>query len=110
MAYWDIIGMSLYPSAANWNSLNIQCLSNMNDIVTRYNKPVMICEVGMSWTDSSTCKSFIKDIITKTKSVNGNKGLGVFYWEPEAYNNWQGYPLGAFDNSGKPTIALDAFK
>ena len=26
------------------------------------------------------------------------------------YNNWQGYSLGAFDNSGKPTIALDAFK
>jgi arabinogalactan endo-1,4-beta-galactosidase len=50
----------------------------MNDIVTRYNKPVMICEVGMSWTDSTACNSFISDLIAKTKSVNGNKGLGVF--------------------------------
>jgi arabinogalactan endo-1,4-beta-galactosidase len=33
-----------------------------------------------------------------------------FYWEPEAYNNWRGYSLGAFNNSGKPTNALDAFK
>ena len=109
-AKWDIIGMSLYPSAANWPALNTQCLANMNDMVSRYNKEVMVCEVGMSWTDSTACKSFIADIIAKTKSVTGGKGLGVFYWEPESYNNWQGYTLGAFDNSGKPTIALDAFK
>ncbi|MEP6951892.1 MAG: glycosyl hydrolase 53 family protein, partial [Ginsengibacter sp.] len=60
-------------------------------------------------TDSVACNSFIADIIAKTKSVSGGKGLGVFYWEPESYNNWQGYSLGAFDNSGKPTMALDAF-
>lgn len=84
--------------------------SNVSDMIARYNKPVMICEVGMSWTDSSACKSFINDLIAKTKLVSGNKGLGVFYWEPEAYNNWQGYTLGAFDNSGKPTMALNAFK
>lgn len=108
-AKWDIIGMSLYPSASNWTGLNAQCLANMTDMVARYNKPVMICEVGMSWTDSVACNSFIADIIAKTKSVSGGKGLGVFYWEPESYNNWQGYSLGAFDNSGKPTMALDAF-
>jgi arabinogalactan endo-1,4-beta-galactosidase len=109
-AKWDIIGMSLYPSASNWAGLDAQCLANMADMVARYNKPVMICEAGMSWKDSTACNAFIEDIITKTKSVSGGKGLGVFYWEPESYNNWQGYTLGAFDNSGKPTIALDAFK
>jgi arabinogalactan endo-1,4-beta-galactosidase len=109
-AKWDIIGMSLYPSASNWQSLNDQCLTNMNDMVSRYNKDVMICETGMSWTDSTTCKAFLTDLISKTKSVSNNRGKGVFYWEPEAYNNWQGYTLGAFDNNGKPTIALDAFK
>lgn len=109
-AKWDIIGMSIYPTAANWPALNTQCLANMNDMVSRYNKEVMVCEVGMSWTDSTACNSFIADIITKTKSVTGGKGMGVFYWEPESYNNWQGYTLGAFDNSGKPTMALGAFK
>lgn len=106
---WDIIGMSLYPSASNWSALNSQCLANMDDMVSRYNKPVMICETGMSWTDSIACKSFLSDIIEKNKSVTGGKGLGVLYWEPEAYN-WQGYTFGAFDESGKPTVALDAFK
>jgi len=106
---WDIIGMSLYPTPTNWSTLNTQCLTNMNDMVARYDKPVMICEVGMSWDQASACNSFLTDLITKVNSVSGGKGLGVFYWEPQAYNNWQGYTLGAFDNSGKPTAALNAF-
>jgi arabinogalactan endo-1,4-beta-galactosidase len=69
----------------------------------------MIVEVGMPWDKAADCKSFLTDIIAKTKSVTNNKGLGVLYWEPQAYNNWVGYSLGAFDNSGKPTIAMEAF-
>jgi len=106
---WDIIGMSLYPDPGNWSSLNTQCLANINDMVSRYDKPVMICEVGMSWDQAAACQSFLTDLITKVKAVPGDKGLGVFYWEPQSYNNWQGYTKGAFDNSGKPTAALNAF-
>jgi arabinogalactan endo-1,4-beta-galactosidase len=109
-AKYDVIGMSLYPSASNWATYNTQCLANMNDMVARYNKEVMVVEVGMSWDNAPVCNSFLKDIIAKTASVTGNKGLGVLYWEPEAYNNWQSYTLGAFDNSGKPTEALNAFQ
>jgi arabinogalactan endo-1,4-beta-galactosidase len=109
-AKWDVIGMSLYPSPANWSTLNDQCLANMNDMVSRYNKEIMICEVGMSWDQPSPCNAFLTDLINKTKSLADNKGLGVFYWEPECSGNWNGYTLGAFDNSGKPTIALNAFK
>lgn len=111
---YDIIGMSLYPSyapqgIAGWAQVNEQCLANMNDMVTRYGKPVMIVEVGMPYDQPEACRSFLTDIIKKTKSVKGAKGLGVFYWEPECYKKWQGYALGAFDDTGKPTVALDAF-
>jgi arabinogalactan endo-1,4-beta-galactosidase len=106
---WDVTGMSLYPTAANWSTLNSQCLANMNDMVARYGKEVMVVEVGMSWDQAVASQSFLTDLIAKTKSVPGNKGLGVLYWEPQAYNGWQGYTLGAFDNSGKPTVALNAF-
>lgn len=106
---WDVIGMSLYPEPLDWQIRNEQCLVNMNDMVARYGKEIMITEVGMSWDQAGTCKLFITDIINKTKSLANNKGLGVFYWEPQCYNNWQGYSKGAFDNSGKPTAALDAF-
>ena len=109
-AKWDVIGMSLYPSTTNWSTYNTQCLTNMNDMVSRYGKEVMICEVGMSWDSPAIAKSFLTDLIAKTKTVTGNKGLGVFYWEPEAYGNWKNYTLGAFDSTGKPTAAMDAFK
>ncbi len=108
-AKFDVIGLSLYPSPTDWASRNAQCLTNMNDMVTRYKKEVMVVEVGMSWDQAAACKSFLTDLITKVKSVSGNKGLGVLYWEPQSYGNWKGYTLGAFDNSGKPTEALDAF-
>jgi len=106
---FDVIGMSLYPGPANWQSFNSQCVSNMNDMVARHNKEIMVVEVGMSWDEPAACGSFLGDLISKTKSVTNGKGLGVLYWEPQAYNNWNGYTLGAFDNSGKPTPALNAF-
>jgi arabinogalactan endo-1,4-beta-galactosidase len=107
-AQWDIIGMSLYPTTTNYTTLDAQCLTNMNDMVSRYGTPVMVVELGMDASDPTDCRTFLTDIITKVNSVANGEGLGVFYWEPEAYN-WQGYSLGAFDNTGKPTIALDAF-
>lgn len=102
--------MSLYPSVSNWSTLNTQCLANMNDMVSRYNKDVMIVETGMSWDQADACKAFLTDLIAKVKSISNKRGCGVLYWEPEAYSNWKGYTLGAFDNDGKPTVALDAFK
>lgn len=108
-AKFDVIGLSLYPSALDWATKNTQCLANMNDLVSRYSKEVMVVEVGMSWDQAAACKSFLTDLMTKVKSVPGNKGLGLLYWEPQSYGNWKGYTLGAFDNSGKPTVAMDAF-
>ncbi|TDW97215.1 glycoside hydrolase family 53 protein [Dinghuibacter silviterrae] len=106
-ASWDVIGMSLYPTTSNYTTLDAECLSNMQDMVSRYGKQVMICEVGMEEDQPTITEAFLKDIIAKTKSVSG--GLGVFYWEPECYNNWQGYGLGAFGSNGEPTAALSAF-
>jgi arabinogalactan endo-1,4-beta-galactosidase len=108
-AKFDVIGMSLYPSPTDWATRTAQCLVNMNDMVTKYNKEVMVLEIGMSWDQAAASKAFIADLITKVKSVKDNKGIGVLYWEPQCYGNWQGYTLGAFDNSGKPTEALDSF-
>jgi arabinogalactan endo-1,4-beta-galactosidase len=107
---WDVIGMSLYPTAENWSDFATQCYNNMLDMVERYGSEVMLCEVGMPWDEADAAKLFLTDIIAKTKSVPGEKGLGVFYWEPQSYGGWKGYRLGAFDDSGKPTVALDAFK
>ena len=47
----------------------------MNDMIARYNKDVMICEVGMSWTDSAACKSFIADLFQKQNLLQQRKWL-----------------------------------
>jgi arabinogalactan endo-1,4-beta-galactosidase len=108
-AQWDIIGMSLYPSASNWSTYNAECFANMSDMVARYNTPVMVCEIGMPENEAATCDAFITDLIHKVRAVSGGKGLGVMYWEPESYAPFLSYGLGAFDNTGKPTVAMDAF-
>ena len=108
-AMWDIIGISAYPNpVADWQKSNSDCLTGMQSLVSRYGSKVMICEAGMPWDKAAMCKSYLTDLIAKTKSVS--KGIGIFYWEPECYNGWNNYQMGAFDDSGKPTVALDAFK
>ena len=107
-AKWDVIGMSLYPDVDTWQDMNAACIANMKDMTDRYGCEVMICEVGMSWDEPETSKAFLTDLIEKSQTID--KCLGIFYWEPQSYGNWNGYTLGAFDNEGKPTVALDAFK
>jgi len=113
-AKWDIIGLSVYPYWApegvnSWREVNQRALANMDDMVSRYDTPVIVVEVGMPVNDPTTAKAFLSDILDKTRRVSGKKGLGVFYWEPQCYNNWKQYELGAFDAQGAPTIAMDAF-
>ena len=109
-AKWDVIGMSLYPKTSNWQDFNAKSIANAKDMISRYDSEVMFCEVGMSWDQAATAKLFLTDLIAQSKAISNNKCIGVFYWEPQAYNSWKAYTLGAFDNSGKPTAALDAFQ
>lgn len=108
---WDIIGLSVYPfwAGTTWQECNVNALNNMNSLVTKFSSPVMIVETGYSYDKPDEGYLFLKDLIAKTKQVVNGKGLGVMYWEPEC-NSWNDYKLGSFDQSGKPTKALDAFK
>jgi arabinogalactan endo-1,4-beta-galactosidase len=108
-AQWDIIGMSLYPSTTNWQTYDTECQANINTLIARYNTPCMVVEVGMEEDQPTIAQNFLTDLITKVNGISGGNGLGVFYWEPEAYNNWQSYGLGAFTSNGEPSAALLAF-
>ncbi len=112
-ARFDVLGLSLYPSASNYKSLVASCKTNMQWVVDNYDKDVMLCEVGMENDQAEAANFFLTEIIAQTKAVTdaqGNeRGLGVFYWEPQSYNAWKGYTMGAFDTDGKPTMALKAF-
>jgi arabinogalactan endo-1,4-beta-galactosidase len=61
----------------------------------------------MDVSNAAGCKAMLIDLMTRSASL-GQNCLGVFYWEPESYN-WKSYSKGAFENTGKPTVAMDAF-
>lgn len=107
---YDMIGMSLYPwwaeeegQPGGWRQIAQNCLDNIDYLKEEYGKPVMICEIGMPYTEAEDCKELIAMMMKAPVE-------GIFYWEPQApagYNG--GYQMGCFDN-GAPTVALDPFK
>ena len=103
----DIIGLSLYPSLGEWKLKVDETYNNLLDLQTRYNKEVMMVEVGYPNDNFDVTYQFLIYMIEKTKQANG---LGVFYWEPIAHNNWRSYNKGAWDADGSPSVAMDAFK
>ena len=98
--------MSLYPEESNWISMVNDTYDNMLDIKSRYNKDVIIAEVGFASNRPDISYQFLTYIIEKTKLANG---LGVFYWEPIAHKGWKSYNKGAWDEDGSPSVAMDAF-
>ena len=115
-AHYDVIGMSLYPTwwdsningwTSDWQTNSTKCINNMKSLISKYGKPVMLCEVGMPCSQPEMSKAALQYILEQAKAIS--QCLGVFYWEPEAPDGYNGgYGMGAFQN-GRPTIALDPF-
>ena len=113
-AKYDIIGLSYYPywlggSPDYKESIN-DLGSNLIDLASRYNKEVMVVEVGGEDFKVQNTYDMLLAVQKKVLAVPDNKGLGVFYWEPEGARSWSHYGLSAWGEDGKPTKALDAFK
>ena len=112
-AKYDIIGLSYYPYWLEGKpdyTENIDDLaSNLNDLVQRYDKDVMVVEVGGEDNKAQNTYDMLTAVIDKVMEVPNNRGLGVFYWEPQGARSWSHYPLSAWGDYGRPTKALKAF-
>lgn len=112
-AKFDVIGVSYYPYWLKGNpdySLSIDDLgNNLKDMAARYNKEVMVVEVGGEDNKAQNTYNMLLVVQQKVKEVPGGKGLGVIYWEPEGARSWSKYGLSTWGKDGKPTKALDAF-
>jgi arabinogalactan endo-1,4-beta-galactosidase len=117
---YDVIGLSYYPywlgyekekeALKDYNKTIANLENNLKDMVTRYGKEVMVVEVGGDYTLVQNTKDMLTAVINAVKAVPNNKGLGVLYWEPQGAKSWSGYQLNAWQDNGKPSPALDAFK
>ncbi len=115
-ADYDIIGMSLYPEAESgegdtWEVKTDQgmikhCKSNICSVYSSYGKPVIISEIGFHHSNGVSANEVIRSFISDFK--DGGILQGIFYWEPEAPEGFQGYHKGAFEK-GRPNEALKAF-
>ena len=109
---YDVIGLSYYPYwiKSDYTATIVDLENNLKDMTSRYNKEVMVVEVGGEYNLVQNTKDMLTAVIKAVKSVPNNKGLGVIYWEPEGEKSWSGYQLSAWQSNGKPSAALDAFK
>jgi len=108
---FDVIGGSYYDGPGNIATV----AANLKTLAARYNKPVMICEIGHSYSDPAGAYNDVQTAIQAVKAVPNNQGLGVVYWEPEAPDDaaTNGYSLGAVtEGQGQVlqfTAAMNAF-
>ncbi len=108
----DVIGLSYYPYwlKQNYKESIANLQANLLDMVVRYpGKEVVVAEVGGDYTLVQDTYEMLVAVQKAVRAVPNNKGLGVFYWEPEGANSWSKYQLGAWGDDGRPTAALNAF-
>lgn len=109
---YDVIGLSYYPFwiKKDYSETIADLQKNLNDMASRYQKEVMVVEVGGVDEQVQNTKELLAATIKAVRTVPNNKGLGVLYWEPQGAKSWSGYGLSAWQPDGKPSPALDAFK
>lgn len=110
-AQFDIIGASYYPYwlGTDYTVTIADLGNNLQDMVSRYNKPVMVVEVGGDYWQVENSKDLLIATIGAALDVPNNQCLGVFYWEPQGAKPWSGYQLNCWQDNGRPSPALDAF-
>ncbi|TWI62609.1 arabinogalactan endo-1,4-beta-galactosidase [Pseudoduganella lurida] len=112
-AKYDVIGLSYYPywldGSPDYTASIDDLGRNLNDMVARYGKEVMVVEVGGEDDKVQNTHDMLVAVQRKVKAVPDHKGLGVIYWEPQGARSWSKYKLSAWGEDGKPSKALEAF-
>jgi arabinogalactan endo-1,4-beta-galactosidase len=88
---YDLIGQSYYPE---WHGTLEELEANLNMLVKRYHKPIIVVEY----------RDFYLDIERIVRSIPDNLGRGTFIWEATS-PQWGKL----FDESGAATPALDNY-
>lgn len=100
---FDVIGVSYYPY---WHGTLTALQTNLDDMVSRYSKPVMVVETAYAFTTDNGDslgnnfsasdvtaggypatpagqQQFLRDLRTVLSKVPNSQGLGFVYWEPD---------------------------
>jgi len=129
---FDIIGLSFYPW---WHGTLADLQFNLTDLSQRYGKKIIVVETAYPWTlawnDNTNNivgnsgqlltgypatvegqKNFLADEINVIQNIQGNNGLGMFYWEPDWISaptfgsSWENLALFDFDGELLNSISV----
>jgi len=133
---FDIIGLSYYSF---WHGPLDRFINNMNDVSERYQKDILVLEAAYPYTNDDADgyanlvsggvldlggykatvqgqATAIRDIIEAVHNVPNERGLGIFYWEPEWIpikgagwatgqgNAWENLAMFDFDGNALPSL------
>ena len=116
---YDMIGLSHYPmmkqwSGKDWDEMNELAAANIKLLHAEFNCPIMVVEIGTMASTEEKAAEVIADFRQRVDTLDYMKG--IFYWEPQVYNNWRpneyielgwgAYNMGAFTSKGQPNNAL----
>ncbi len=108
-ASFDVIGLSLYPEKNDYISFVSQTEANMKKLIQKFDRDVMLVEVGMGESYVTECRDFLTRCFGLSEKIAGDRMLGVLYWEPQCNSRWNDYKKGAFNTQWRPTDALKAY-
>lgn len=135
---YDLIGLSFYPY---WHGSIEDLRANMDDISARYGKQVAVLETAYAYTTADGDSypnlfsaanqksggykasvqgqaSLVRDVIDAVAQVPGERGRGVFYWEPAWIpargvgwrtgegNAWDNQAMFDFQGRALPSLAV----
>ena len=116
---FDMIGLSHYPmmkqwSGKDWDEMNELAAANIKLLHAEFNCPIMVVEIGTMASTEEKAAEVMADFRQRVDTLDYMKG--IFYWEPQVYNNWRpneyielgwgAYNMGAFTSKGQPNNAL----
>lgn len=130
---FDQIGLSFYPW---WHGSLLDLQTNMNGLVSRYGKPIVVVETAYPWTLDWADElhnpvgevgqllsgypatrrgqaAFVEDVRTAVTQLPQNLGAGFFYWAPDTITTpacgsaWENLAL--FEFTGEALPAWQAF-
>ena len=118
---FDMIGLSHYPmmtewTGKTWQEVNQLAAQNIKLLYNEFKCPIMVTEIGTLSNKEAEAVKVIEDFRGRVDKWDYMKG--IFYWEPQIYNNWKpkeyatdgwgAYQMGAFNSKGHPNEALKA--
>jgi len=114
---YDIIGQSYYPW---WHGSLLDLRENMIFMANEYRKDIILVEVAYNWRDAEYKskpapfpetpegqRQFLDEVHRIVLATPGNRGKGVFWWEPAVTGGLR--RRGMFDDDGNALPVITVF-